>query len=247
MRTSVLAFTNVVNYLQGLGKTVQSIALIAALLEKSGTGDDLLKLKRREELIKERLAKVDDAQQRALAEGRMFLDPSVGCEDLANGLGLPEWSPILIIAPNSVTSHWRKDLMTWGHFSCSLFQGVGRDDALKSVNIGLAEIMICAHSMIQRPGDVAKLIQSKPWKLIFVDELHKFKNYETQLSTHLRQLRDAHNSIIIGLTGTVMQNRHKELYNAVDIVAKGHFGSWKDFEIDYGKPISLARCVAVFG
>jgi SNF2 family DNA or RNA helicase len=225
-----------------LGKTIQSIALIAALLQKSGTGDDLLKLKRREDLIMEKLAKVNDVHQRALAEGRLYMDPCVGVEDLANDL--PEWSPILIIAPKVVTSVWRDALMAWGHFSCSLYQGAERDCALEAVNIGLAEIMICGHSMITRVGDVAKLIQSKPWKLVFVDELHNFKNEDALKSKHLRQLRDAHNSIIIGLTGTVMPNRHDELHSSLDLVADGHFGSWKDFERDYGKPILFSRCEA---
>ena len=189
------------------------------------------------------MEKVNRARQQALAEGRMFLDPAIGNEDMTSNLDLSEWYPILIIAPNAVTSHWQNDLSTWGHFSCSQYYGTGRDAALESVNNGLAEVMICAHSMIRRKEDAIKLTQSKPWKLVLVDELHKFKNFDAVMSIHLRQLRDAHKCIIIGLTGTVMQNRHKELYNAVDMVAKDYFGSWKDFEMEYGKPISLSRYV----
>lgn len=38
-----------------------------------------------------------------------------------------------------------------------------------------------------------------------------------------------------------MANRHKELWNVVDIVAKDYFGEWKQFESEYARPISLSR------
>jgi len=226
----------------GLGKTVMTISLIAALLGKHGTGEDLFNLKSREKKVLERLGQVDRAREKALAEGRIHLDHG---EDklVTDDLDLPEWSPILIIAPNAVVSHWKNDLVTWGHFSYSIYQGVGRDAALESVNNCLAEVMVCPHSMIGRTDDARKLVESKPWKLVVVDELHKFKNEDALLSKHLRLLRDAHNCVVIGLTGTVMQNRHKELWNAMDMVAKDFFGDWKTFESDYAKPISLSRCV----
>jgi len=171
----------------------------------------------------------------------MFLNRDADTEDFSKGVDLPEWSPILIIAPNSVISHWMKDLKTWGHFSAVSYQGKGRDGALESVNNGLAEIMVAGHSMIGRVQDANKLIESKPFKLVIVDELHKAKNEKTVAAKSLRKLRDEHNCVIIGLTGTVMQNRHKELWNAVDVVAPGYFGSIDDFEEDYGQAISLSR------
>lgn len=219
-----------------------AISLIAALLGKHGTGEDLLNLKRREEKVQERLEQVNRAKEKALAEGRIHLNHG---EDNLNtdDLDLPEWSPILIIAPNAVVSHWKKDLVTWGHFSYSVYQGVGRDAALESVNNCLAEVMLCPHSMIARKEDARKLVESKPWKLVVVDELHKFKNEIAERSDHLRRLRDAHHCVVVGLTGTVMQNRHRELWNAMDLVAKDFFGDWKTFESDYAKPISLSRYV----
>jgi len=76
-----------------------------------------------------------------------------------------------------------------------------------------------------------------------VDELHKFKNEDAIMSKNLRVLRDSHNSVVVGLTGTVMQNRHKELWNALDMVAKDFFGDWKTFDFEYARPIALSRYV----
>jgi len=222
-------------------QTVQSIALIAALLGKRGTGEDLLILSRRQKLVEMRKSKLEMARNRALADGRIALDLGGGAEDMNKDLNLPDWSPILIIAPNSVTSHWIRDLRTWGHFSVALYQGRGREAALESVNDGLAEVVVCALSMLTMEEDADKLVQSKQWRLVIVDELHKLKNEKAIATTNLRKLRDEHDCVIIGLTGTAMQNRHKELWNAVDMVAKDYLGPWHDFEYEFGKPIQLAR------
>lgn len=37
-----------------------------------------------------------------------------------------------------------------------------------------------------------------------------------------------------------MPNNHKELWNLVDLVAKGYFQQYEDFEIEYEKPIKLS-------
>jgi SNF2 family DNA or RNA helicase len=70
---------------------------------------------------------------------------------------------------------------------------------------------------------------------------HKFKNDDGLLATHLRHLRDKLGCLIIGLTGTIMQNDHDELWTAVDITNPGFFGSLSDFNQYYSMPIKLSR------
>jgi SNF2 family DNA or RNA helicase len=46
---------------------------------------------------------------------------------------------------------------------------------------------------------------------------------------------------LVGLTGTVMQNKHKELWYLVDLVQPGLLGDWKDFEKHTSIPIKHSR------
>jgi SNF2 family DNA or RNA helicase len=48
-----------------------------------------------------------------------------------------------------------------------------------------------------------------------VDEFHGFKNGDAKLASNLRELRDECACAIVGLTGTLMQNDHKELWYVI--------------------------------
>lgn len=148
----------------GLGKTVQTIALVAALLGKSGTGEDQICLKKRQNFVERRKMNHNRAREMALVEGRMYLSRGRDKDTETEHVVLPNWSPILIIAPNSVTPNWLKDFSIWGYFSTALYQGLDRERALESVNDGFTEVVVCAHSMLARDVDADKLLQSKPWK-----------------------------------------------------------------------------------
>lgn len=157
-------------------------------------------------------------------------------------LALPEWSPVLIIAPNSVVPNWERDFKTWAHFNVAVYRGAGRASALESVENGIAEVLICGDSTIQGVHSFNALDSAIiKWKIIVVDEFHKFKNEEKHLATNLRRMRDRHGCVVLGLTGTLMQNNHKELWNLVDIVAKDFLGPWSRFEEEYAKSIQLSR------
>lgn len=220
---------------------MQTISLLAALFRKSGTALDLLELSRRKKSIDARITRIQSMKDKAGMEGRIYIDKTDDREFLEE-LGLPSWSPVLIVAPNSVVTNWVEDFKTWAHFSVAIYQGAGREAALESVESGAAEVLVCGQSMIQgKLGFQALLSTSVKWKVVVVDEFHTFKNEMKQLATNLRTLRDSHRCIVVGLTGTVMQNNHKELWNLVDIVAKNYLGPWKQFEADFVGPIKLAR------
>ena len=74
-----------------------------------------------------------------------------------------------------------------------------------------------------------------------IDEYHLFKNETAIRSKHIRKLRDSRRTCIIGLTGTLMQNDHYELWNLVDIVAPSLLGNWSAFQESTAKPIKWAR------
>jgi SNF2 family DNA or RNA helicase len=191
-------------------QTVQTISLLAALFGKSGTGADVEELKRRKAIVRERLTKIQQERDEALRYGRVDMKnhDALGLPDLP----LPDWCPVLIVAPSSVLRNWVDDFQTWAHFNVAVYSGKSREAALKSVEDGLTEVLVCGHSQIQDKSTFHSLSTAKvTWKVVIVDEFHYFKNETAIKTVNLRALRDHHHSVIIGLTGTVMQNEHKEL------------------------------------
>lgn len=174
-------------------------------------------------------------------EGRIHRNDGM-TSDFLKDLSLPQWSPALIIAPNAVVTNWVEDFKTWAHFSVAVYQGAERASALERIENGIAEVLICGDSTIQGVDSFTALDSAKvTWKIIVVDEFHKFKNETKHLATNLRRMRDRHGCVVLGLTGTLMQNNHKELWNLVDIVAKDFLGPWLQFEEEYAKSIQLSR------
>jgi SNF2 family DNA or RNA helicase len=199
-----------------------------------------VEINRRKKLIAERNARIRLAKDEALRDGRIVWKSHDTLE--LPELDLPAWAPVLIFAPSSVVNNWVEDFETWAHFSVAVYAGPSREAALQSVEDGTTEVLVCAHSKIQdsQPFHLLK-DSSVKWKAIVVDEFHMFKNDSAIKTENLRALRDQHACVIIGLTGTLMQNEHKELWNLVDVVAQGHFGPWQQFEAELARPIKLSR------
>ena len=65
------------------------------------------------------------------------------------------------------------------------------------------------------------------WEYLIVDEAHKIKNEESQISKRLRQL-DSRNRLL--LTGTPLQNNLHELWSLLNFLLPEIFSSSADFD-----------------
>ena len=240
----------------GTGKTVQVIALLSALLEKTGTYADAKELRRRRKLANEWTVEQELAETRALEQGQIF---RVTERPLPQHL--PSWGPVLILAPSSILDNWITDSKTWGHFAMVLYQSSDQYSGINEIRTGASEILLVSHKLFEMEGHFAALCEI-PWKLVIVDEHHKLKNHKAKATVNLRELRDMHRVPVVGLTGTVMQNNHRgkygklcmleagnlhshirtsELHTLIDLASKGLVGSWKVFDVHFSKPIKMAR------
>jgi SNF2-related domain len=84
-------------------------------------------------------------------------------------------------------------------------------------------------------------IKEIKWKLVVIDEFHNYKGKKTKIACNMRTLKEAHNPLMLGMSGTLMQNNHKELWNLVDLIETGFLGTEADFNENIGKPISYGR------
>jgi SNF2 family DNA or RNA helicase len=209
-------------------------------LQKSGTGADLIELKRRKSLVKLKMDKMKKENDTALMQGKI---PSHDLTKLVvdNDLHVSEWSPVLVVVPNTVVQNWVDAFQTWGHFAVAVYQGTtSRESQLHSVSIGINEILICPKSMFERREHFDKFLLIS-WKIVVIDEFHQFKNETSHLAVNLRSLRDKLGCKVIGLTGTLMQNDHKELWTLIDLISKNFLQSWGEFKKEFAQPIKLSR------
>ena len=162
----------------GLGKTVQMISLIAALLKKTGTGLDLLEINQHGNKVKKALQKREENKHQALLTGFGIKNDPAGGAAL-DDIEPPRFSPILIIVPSSVVANWQNEFKTWGHFNVAVYSGANREKALERIKDGLDFILIAGKSLFTRACDFDQLATVE-WKLVVVDEYHEFKNGKSQ-------------------------------------------------------------------
>ena len=127
----------------------------------------------------------------------------------------------------------------WGHFAVSVYQGADKGKQLERVRVGINDIMICGRSIFFDDAYIADI----PWKLIIVDEFHEYKNPSTKGYKQLQNVRDLAQCPILGLSGTLMSNSHKELWALIDVVQPGLIGTWKNFKNIVSKPLMDSRYV----
>lgn len=221
----------------GLGKTVQMISLIAALLKKTGTGLDLLEINQHCNKVKKALQAREESKHQALLTGFGIKNDS---DDALETIEAPRFTPILIIVPSSVVDNWQNEFKTWGHFNVGVYAGSNREKALDRIKDGLDFILITGKSLFTRAGDYDELAQVE-WKVVIVDEYHEFKNGKSQSFKRLQDLRDNCECPIVGMTGTLMQNKHEELFFLIDLVRPGLIGSKEAFRNEISRPITYAR------
>jgi len=127
------------SFCAGLGKTVQVISLLAALLRKTGTRLDLIEIRRRKKLVDSFMHQFTAEKEAALREGRVITSNT----DVSAVGGLA-WAPILVIVPPGIVKHWLTDFETWGYFAISLLQSGSIDEEanIELVRHGGSEVLL---------------------------------------------------------------------------------------------------------
>ncbi|DAZ93887.1 TPA: hypothetical protein N0F65_004734 [Lagenidium giganteum] len=197
----------------GLGKTIQVIALLSAILDKTGGAID----------------KQVWRDKRRTRREQSELQPEVG---------LPENdAPILIVVPASLLHNWEAELNTWMCCDTVILHGKPgeRTDIVNRIARGEYEIVICSYDILKISIDK---LQSMPWRAVILDEMHCLKNPEAHLTKAVKQITCPRK---LGLTGTLMQNNEKELHCLLDTIAPGVLGSWQEFRAYYGDDIKYGR------
>jgi SNF2 family DNA or RNA helicase len=209
------------------------------LFDKTGTGKDLENIKERNRLVRDRIVALRKLRDEALQRGEVVDDHDHGW---LKSLGLSPWHPVMIVVPTSIVVSWKKSFDLFTHFSVETYASETKEGNINSMKYGRCDVLIVPKSLFASEVHFLMLNQLE-WKLIIIDEFHNYKGQHTHISDHLRNLKDQHGPLVVGLTGTLMQNNHKELWNLCDLVETNYLGSWEDFKRNVDRAISLGRYV----
>uniref|UniRef100_A0AAQ4PE35 Excision repair cross-complementation group 6-like 2 n=1 Tax=Gasterosteus aculeatus aculeatus TaxID=481459 RepID=A0AAQ4PE35_GASAC len=127
------------------------------------------------------------------------------------------------------------ELETWGHFQCVVVHGLRKEEELARIQKGRIEIALTTYETLRLCLDQFNNID---WSAVVVDEAHKIKNPNSQIT---RAMKDLKCKIRVGLTGTVLQNNLEELWCVMDWVVPGCLGSLGHFKNKYSDPIEQGQ------
>ncbi|PLW48329.1 hypothetical protein PCASD_02858 [Puccinia coronata f. sp. avenae] len=133
-------------------------------------------------------------------------------EEFPSGPNLPH----LIVCPLSVLSSWGNEIKRWTNLSFVSFHGskMGRKSistsliglGVKPPGEGSPDLVVASYEAYHAEEGWFK---HRSWGYVILDEGHRIKNHESQLSQSLQTVRSVHRLI---LTGTPVQNNLIELW-----------------------------------
>ena len=103
--------------------------------------------------------------------------------------------------------------------------------ATKSSRTWMAQVVVTTPEIFATSDDFAELC-AIPWEVVVVDEAHKLKNYNSKLSTYIRDQRFKFNRSLL-LTGTPIQNNIGELWALMATVDPDKFSNSSSFLARY--------------
>ena len=148
---------------------------------------------------------------------------------------------VLVVCPNAVKLNWAcREIPKW----CAdptIYIGEGgktpiyRDIALKKLQSPKIDgpcWLVLNYDILLAWMSRAAIEKWKPFDLVIFDEVHFGQSPKSRRSKGMRLAR-ARSTLAIGLTGTPLTNRPKDLWNVVDVLSPGRFGPFFPFALRY--------------
>ncbi|EFO25268.2 hypothetical protein LOAG_03215 [Loa loa] len=148
--------------------------------------------------------------------------------------------PVLIICPTTLIHQWLKEFHTW--FPLCRVAILHSSGSFHGQNPQLIRKMVVARSdgnvLLTSYGTFArnrKHLVDKIWHYVILDEGHKIRNPEAQITLAVKEVRTPHRLI---LSGSPLQNSLRELWSLVDFVYPGRLGALHSFMDKFSIPIT---------
>ena len=134
----------------------------------------------------------------------------------------------MVVVPKAVIPNWKKEFRIW----CPEIRVLNliatkaeREDILKNhLHPGKFDVILTTFEGVR--ACMARLLSFR-FEYIIVDEAHKLKNEDSQISKRLRQIDSRYRLL---LTGTPLQNNLHELWALLNFLLPEIFSSSDDFD-----------------
>lgn len=151
--------------------------------------------------------------------------------------------PSLIICPATVLTQWLRELRTWyPPFRVSILHDSvagGRKgnetygELIRRIKTSDAGIVLTTYDQLRlRREDILPV----RWGYVVLDEGHKIRNPDAEVTLVAKQLATVHRLI---MTGSPIQNRLTELWSLFDFVFPGKLGTLPVFQAQFAIPIQI--------
>ncbi|CAF4900569.1 unnamed protein product [Pieris macdunnoughi] len=145
--------------------------------------------------------------------------------------------PSIIVAPATVIFQWVSHFHFWSpSLRVSVLHQAGshcgnHHKLIRNLFESHGVLLITYAGLVK----YAKDLQSRNWQYIILDEGHKIRNPETQVSKFVRKFDTPHKLLI---TGSPMQNSLQELWSLFDFMRPGLLGTHSAFMEHFAVPIT---------
>ncbi|KAF2013922.1 hypothetical protein BU24DRAFT_424940 [Aaosphaeria arxii CBS 175.79] len=148
------------------------------------------------------------------------------------------WYPrILIVCPGTLMHNWQDEMDRWGWWIVDKYHGppAERRGVLNAARKGMCEVMITTYVTYQKnEGE----INTVDWDCVIADECHQIKNKHAAVTKAMNKI----NALCrIGLTGTAIQNKYEELWNLLNWVRPGEYGSYQQWKHSISVPLKVGQ------
>jgi len=167
--------------------------------------------------------------------GVNFVDLKKGRALIADEMGLgktiqaiawvqlhPELRPVVIVVPAALKLNWVREILKWTPIDPKKVLEVYGQTPYYT---GAAEIIIINYDILSYWLAVLKV---RGFKVLIMDEIHSIKNSATKRTKATKQLAKGIPNVI-GLSGTPIENRPIEIYNALSIINASVIPNFKEY------------------
>lgn len=151
--------------------------------------------------------------------------------------------PGIVIAPSTLLRQWIRELNRWWpplrtillHSSSAVFNETKSVRSFLMSNYPKTHVFVTSYGTANSSG-LQRPLTSCNWNFVVLDEGHKIRNPDSQVTLVCKQLQSYHR---IALSGTPIQNNLTELWSLFDFVYPGRLGSLPLFKVELALPINI--------
>ncbi|XP_077979590.1 DNA excision repair protein ERCC-6-like [Glandiceps talaboti] len=146
--------------------------------------------------------------------------------------------PVLIVCPTTIMHQWVREFYTWyPSFRVAVFHESGSYSGSKEQLIydivTSRSVLVTSYSGVRLHQD---LLHRQQWDYVILDEGHKIRNPDAEITQACKQFRTPHRII---LSGSPVQNNLRELWSLFDFVFPGKLGTLPVFMQEFSVPITM--------